>query len=221
MALILNIDSSMQEGSVSLARDGSMLQHLTNPDQKDHAAFVHIAVKELLRRQDVAPAELDAIAITSGPGSYTGLRVGFAAAKGLSFALHKPLISISTTEVMAKAIWLAGYREADYYCPMIDARRDEVFTATYNSRIEEIKAAHAMIVTEMSFDFLPEAATVLYFGTGAGKWKKISKKANAFFPEIVSIYDAQAVLSFERFLKKDFTDIAHSVPLYGKEFYNR
>ncbi len=218
MALILNIDSSMQESSVSIARGGSMLQHLTNSSQKDHAAFLHVAVKELLEDSALSPADLDAVAVTAGPGSYTGLRVGFAAAKGLSYALHKPLISISTTEVLAESVRIL-YPYGDYYCPMIDARRNEVFTATYNRELKEVKSPHAMIVNESSFNFFPEPAQVYFFGNGAWKWEKISNASSNFFPETGNVYTAIAALSHKYFSEKKFADINYSVPLYGKEFY--
>jgi len=218
MALILNIDSSMQESSVSIAREGSMLQHLTNSSQKDHAAFLHVAVKELISAKGIKMADLDAVAVTSGPGSYTGLRVGFAAAKGLSYALRKPLISISTTETMAASVQML-YPDGDYYCPMIDARRDEVFTATYDRKLNEIKAPHAMIVNESSFNFLHEPAQVYFFGNGSWQWEKFSKKISNYFPETGNVYTAMAALSQKYFSENKFADIKYSVPLYGKEFY--
>jgi len=218
MALILNIDSSMQESSVSLARNGSMLQHLTNSSQRDHAAFLHVAVKDLLAGSGIAAADLDAVAVTSGPGSYTGLRVGFAAAKGLSYALRKPLISISTTEVMAESVRTL-HPGGDLYCPMIDARRNEVFTAAYDGQLNEVTPPHAVIVNETSFIFSPNFLQVYFFGNGAWKWAPFANKERNFFPETGNVITAMASLSHVFFHEKKFADINYSVPLYGKEFY--
>ena len=219
MSLILNIDSSLQESSVSIARDGSMLQHLTNSSQKDHAAFLHKAIKEVLTAAGFTPGDLDAIAVTAGPGSYTGLRVGFAAAKGLSYALAKPLISINTTEAMAKAVWLANGKQPGYYCPMIDARRNEVYTAIYDSDNKEITAPHAMIVTPASYSLLPATENIFIFGSGAEKFKSICVRPNVLLKENSEIFSTLAGISFQKFKEKKFADLMNAVPLYAKEFY--
>ncbi|MEJ7609620.1 MAG: tRNA (adenosine(37)-N6)-threonylcarbamoyltransferase complex dimerization subunit type 1 TsaB [Ferruginibacter sp.] len=126
MSIILNIETSLPEAGVSISCDGLMLQHLTNPVQKEHASFLHIAIREILEKSNLQIHDIDAVAVSSGPGSYTGIRVGFAAAKGLCFALKKPMISIGTLEMMAQAAALETGKEKDFlYCPMIDARRSE------------------------------------------------------------------------------------------------
>ena len=219
MSIILNIDSSLQESSVSIARDGSMLQHLTNSSQKDHAAFLHKAIKEVLNAAGFTSKNLDAIAVTAGPGSYTGLRVGFAAAKGLSYALGKPLISINTTEAMAKAVWLANGKQPGYYCPMIDARRNEVYTAIYDSDLKEIASPYAMIVTPASYSSLPEAENIFIFGSGAEKLKNICVRPNVLLKENREIFSTLAGISFQKFQEKKFAVLMNAVPVYGKEFY--
>lgn len=219
MSLILNIDSSLQESSVSIARDGSMLHHLTNSSQKDHAAFLHKAIDEVLKNMGFTAENLDAIAVTAGPGSYTGLRVGFAAAKGLSYALAKPLISISTTEAMAKAVWTANGKQSGYYCPMIDARRNEVYTAIYDADMQEITAPHAMIVTSESYSSLPATENIFIFGSGAEKFKNICVRPNVLLKEYREIFSTLASISFKKFKDKKFADLMNAVPVYAKEFY--
>ena len=220
MSLILNMDSSLQESSVSIARDGSMLKHLTNSPQKDHAAFLHIAIKQVISDAGFTPEDIDAVAVTAGPGSYTGLRVGFAAAKGLSYGLQKPLISVNTTEVMAKAVWLANGKQPGYYCPMIDARRNEVYTAIYDSDIKEIRSPHAMIVTPESYSSLPTSENIFIFGNGAVKWNDTSVRSNVFLKEDSEIFSTLALISFQKFKEKKFAALMNAVPVYAKEFYN-
>jgi tRNA threonylcarbamoyladenosine biosynthesis protein TsaB len=124
MSYILNIDSSTEQASVSISKDGNILSVLFNEVQKDHASFLHTAIEKLTIKCGISLVNIDAIAVTIGPGSYTGLRVGLAAAKGLCYALNKPLITLSTLKAMAKqAVMQQDFPDKYYYCPMIDARR--------------------------------------------------------------------------------------------------
>lgn len=147
MGLILNIDTSTEQAGICLAKDEHVLGILRNDEQKDHASWLHPAIRKLLENAAYALGELDAIAVTAGPGSYTGLRVAMAAAKGLCYALKVPLILENTLDVMA----LAGSQqpqlpEACLICPMIDARRMEVFTALYTKDLQVIMPGTAMVL---------------------------------------------------------------------------
>ncbi|HUP13519.1 MAG TPA: tRNA (adenosine(37)-N6)-threonylcarbamoyltransferase complex dimerization subunit type 1 TsaB, partial [Niastella sp.] len=142
--LILNIDTATDQAIVSLSKEGSVIGTLENNAQKDHAAWIQLAINSLLQKHGSAMHQLQAIAVTAGPGSYTGLRVGMATAKGLCFALQIPLITINTLQVMANAAIDQFLLKASQmplplcFCPMIDARRMEVFTAVYDKALQEI-----------------------------------------------------------------------------------
>ena len=124
MSIILNIDTSLETASVSISKEGIILSIQTNAIQRDHAAFVHIAINELLANENLNVSQLDAVGVTLGPGSYTGLRVGLSAAKGLCYALNKPLITVGTLQIMTKDMMLQMDKPTNYlFCPMIDARR--------------------------------------------------------------------------------------------------
>jgi tRNA threonylcarbamoyladenosine biosynthesis protein TsaB len=221
MSLILNIDTSMQKALVSIAENGHVMKEEHNDVQKSHASFIHIAIKQLLADLKINITDLNAIGVTLGPGSYTGLRVGLAAAKGLCYALKIPLIGIGTLEAMAKtqAIKLLD-KDNTYLCPMIDARRMEVFTALYDGEMNEIIPPNAKILDSNTFltDVLHKK--IFFFGDGAAKWKDINVYKNAIFLEVENISNALNILTFERFNRKDFTNLTYATPLYVKEFYN-
>ena len=220
MAIIINIDSSLETASVSIAKDGIILQHLINDVQKQHATFIHSAVQKLTTELSIALADVDAIACTVGPGSYTGLRVGLATAKGFCYALNKPLIKIGTLEAMAHSMLLKHPIKDVYYCPMIDARRMEVYTALYNNELTEITAPYATVIDE---DFCSEELInnkILFFGSGMEKYKKIAIKNDTFFAHIVDIYNSINILSYKRFFQNQFAPLAATAPLYAKDFYN-
>ncbi len=139
MGLILNIDTATETAQVSFAKDGKVLQSLTNELQKDHASFLQTAIQQLAKKNNLILTDVDGIAVTAGPGSYTGIRVGMASAKGLCYALNKPLIAINTLQVLTVAAQQELNNASEIlFCPMIDARRMEVFTAIYNNTLAEI-----------------------------------------------------------------------------------
>ncbi|MEO7306266.1 MAG: tRNA (adenosine(37)-N6)-threonylcarbamoyltransferase complex dimerization subunit type 1 TsaB, partial [Ferruginibacter sp.] len=135
MSLILNIDTASEKAHVSFAKNGMIIQSISSESQKEHASFLQSAIEQLTKTTGIILKDIDAVAVTSGPGSYTGLRVGMASAKGLCYALKKPLITISSLEVLtASALELIpGAGENVLLCPMLDARRVEVFTAVYQN----------------------------------------------------------------------------------------
>src|SRR5215208_5364975 len=135
MSFILNIDTALETASVSLANNGRMLQSLVSESQKDHASWLHPAIKILLEKQGIGMDQLVAVGVSNGPGSYTGLRVGLSTAKGFCYALNIPLITIGTLKLMA---FSARDEAEDLICPMIDARRMEVYTAIYTGEMAEL-----------------------------------------------------------------------------------
>ena len=224
MALILNIDTATESASIALSNGVELLGSMENEDQKDHAAWIHSAIQQLMKDHKVTMQQLQAVAVTSGPGSYTGLRVGMATAKGICYTLHIPLIAESTLKVMA----LAGMEtmratcnntEAQLFCPMIDARRMEVFTAVYKANLEEIIKPQPMVLNESSFADQLDQRPILFFGSGSDKFKGITHHSNAIFIEVRHHARHLARLSHARFQAAQFDDPAYAEPAYLKEFY--
>lgn len=216
MGYILNIDTAVETSSICLSLNGENVGLLVNPSQKDGAAWIHQAIQSLFNEHKVTLQQLVAIAISNGPGSYTGLRVAMATAKGLCYILKIPLITINTLKMMAFGV--LG-EEADLYCPMIDARRKEVFTAVFDKKLKEIVPPTNLIVEETSFKLLLNDKQILFFGNGSNKSEKIIQHPNAFFISTVSTARHLAVLSHQSFKAGSFADLAYSEPYYGKEFY--
>ncbi len=218
MALILNIDTSTGAASICLAKDGEMLQLAENPEQKDHASWLHPAIEKMLRETGHGLSDLQAVAVVSGPGSYTGLRVGMAAAKGFCYALNIPLITEDKLKLMAFAA-KEQHSGLDLLCPMIDARRLEVFTAVYQNDLSVLLPSTAMIIDENSFSEYLSAHRVSFFGDGSDKCKPIISSPNAAFVDVKDHAGYLGILSFLRYLHHEFTVLAYSEPAYTKEFY--
>jgi tRNA threonylcarbamoyladenosine biosynthesis protein TsaB len=217
VSIILNIDTAVQVSSVCLAENDKPVGTKVNPSQKDSAAWLHIAIEELLDNYRYSLSQLDAIAISEGPGSYTGLRVGMAAAKGLCYALHKPLITINTLKMMAAQV---QNKPANLFCPMVDARRMEVFTAVFDKDLNSIMPPMNLILNENSFNDLLKNEVILFFGNGSIKFQSIAKHPNALFASIEITAAAMTGLSYQKFLKEEFADLAYSQPFYGKDFHS-
>lgn len=221
MALLLCIDTSTTHASVALAKDGVVMGLKTNQNQRDHASFLQPAIHSLLQEANQSLNHLHAIAVTCGPGSYTGLRVGFASAKGLAYALNIPLISIETTLVMsAAALTCFKKDEAALLCPMIDARRMEVFTALYSTNLQTVSPISALILTTESFAEHLANSRIFFFGDGSSKWQTICTSQNAFFLDIEWSAGDMVGLADKLFEQRKFSSLAYSVPVYGKEFHS-
>ncbi len=221
MVLLLCIDTSTTHASVALAMDGVLIGLKANQNQRDHASFLQPAIHTLLQEANHTLKDLSAVAVTSGPGSYTGLRVGFASAKGLAYALAIPLISIETTLVMSAAA--IAHHKIDVpvlLCPMIDARRMEVFTALYSKDLQPVSPISALILSPESFARQLEFSRLLFFGNGAPKWQTICNHAHALFADVDWNAADMVQLANKLFLEKNFSDLAYSVPVYGKEFHS-
>jgi tRNA threonylcarbamoyladenosine biosynthesis protein TsaB len=217
MARILNIDTAIDSASVCLAKEAMPLQFAINSNQRDHASWLHPAIQRTTADAGIALKDIEAVAVTIGPGSYTGLRVGLSAAKGLCFALNIPLICINTLELMA----YAGIdTEADLVCPLIDARRMEVFMAVYNKNMQEIIKPRAMIVDKHSFDSMLATNKIAFLGNGSKKLQNLIVHDNAIFNNIAATATNMIPLSERLFTEKKFANLAYIEPLYIKEFYS-
>jgi len=217
MALILNIDTALDKASVTLATGPTLLQSAINKDTRDQAAWLHPAIEKMLKDNGRSLQQLDAVAVTIGPGSYTGLRIGLATAKGLCYALGKPLIALPTLELMARAV----RKEADeYICPSVDARRMEIFTAMYDKQMAAILPPQALIINEESFSEELNKARVLFTGNGAKKLQPVIRHANARFTAHTYTPEDICLFSNELMLAGTFADMAYEQPFYIKEFFN-
>lgn len=217
MALLLHIDTAVQSPSVCLSDDKKILGESINPSERESASWLHIAIQDLLGTNNLQVKQLDAIAISAGPGSYTGLRVGMAAAKGLCYAYKIPLISINTLQLMASSVTTPT---TNLLCPMIDARRMEVFTALYDQSLEEAMKPTNLILDENSFaDYLKENS-ITFFGNGSEKAKAMIHHTNALFASITTSASNMLLLALDKFDKKQFSDLAYTEPLYIKDFHS-
>ncbi len=224
MALILSIDTALENASVFLSKDGVVIGIETNNDPKNHGAFLQPAIQQLFDTHKIEVSTIDAVAVVIGPGSYTGLRVGLASAKGLCFALNKPLIAINTLEMLALSSINKLKEEnldvTDFlFCPLIDARRMEVFTAMYNSSLQSVMAPQAFILNEHSF--VDELATnkIVFSGNGHQKLKDINAHPNAIFIDTTTNTNAIISIAENLLIEKKFANLAYSEPFYIKEVY--
>ncbi len=225
MALILNIDTATEFASVCISNENEIIAYEENLEQKSHASFLQPAVKKMFDECEFSLNDLDAISVTNGPGSYTGLRVGLASAKGLCFALGKQLILLNTLDVMA----LASIKELGIvnkelvnetlFCPMIDARRMEVFTALYDKNLNTIIAPCAMILDNQSFAEELTNNTIIFSGSGSSKLQELNFGHNAIVSNVLYSAKNMIELSLKKYQQKDFADLAYSTPDYHKEFY--
>ena len=218
MGLILNIDTATEKAGICLAKDGQTISLAENGEQKDHASWLHPAIEKMLLETGHQLSDLQAVAVVSGPGSYTGLRVGMAAAKGFCYALGIPLITENKLKVMAFAA-KEQYSGADLLCPMIDARRMEIFTAVYQNDLSVLLDPTAMIIDENSFSEYLQNRKMSFFGGGSDKCKPIISNSNTVFLNVNDHAGYLGILSFLRYLHREFTGLAYSEPAYTKEFY--
>lgn len=220
MAYILNIDTAVTSASVCLSYEKECVAFSSNEEPRESAAWLHTAIQQIMQQQNVELQQLSAVAISAGPGSYTGLRVGMAAAKGICYALKKPLIAINTLQMMAAAVVVEQNIATEWLCPMIDARRMEVFTAIFDQTLNEIVSTTAIILSPETFVEHLETKKILFFGNGSNKFSSLQQHSNALFVSITASAKHLPVLAFDKLIQNNFTDLAYSEPLYGKEFFS-
>jgi tRNA threonylcarbamoyladenosine biosynthesis protein TsaB len=218
MSRILLIDSSGPVSSVGIAVDGVATQKIFSRPESQFS--IHAAISRLAEEGLFSLQEIEAIAVTSGPGSYTGLRVGMAAAKGLCYSLGKKLILANTLETMARGLTLEKNDSADLLCPMIDARRDEVFLAIFDRHFKMILPPQPMILKEDSLHEWLEKHEILLTGSGAGKWASYSSQKVRISNREPDMLQGLATLAAEQYSAGNSADLMYSEPNYLKEFYN-
>lgn len=220
MSLILNIDTAAETSLVQLVSNDKILAMETNPNPMDHAAFLHPAIKRVFAAAGKIMSELEAVGVTEGPGSYTGIRVGMATAKGICMATNKPLILINRLFLMAAAMVEESAVPDAFYCPMIDARRMEVFCAVYSSQLEVVLHPNAHILSTGSFLDIAGEKPFVVSGTGSQKFLNLSVIPNVVRtpePELTRVFSQWSGTYFS---EKKFSSLIDSQPFYAKDFYN-
>lgn len=225
MPTILSIETATPVCSVAISRNGELLSVKETSVKNAHSSVLTSFIEEVCRMAGIPFPEIDAVAVSEGPGSYTGLRIGVAAAKGLCYALEKPLIAIPTLKALASGMRNSiapadGQLPDPLFCPMIDARRMEVFLAVYDSNMDEMVELRAEIIDENSFSGLLTEHAVYYAGDGAAKCKPILEhKQNARFLDDFHV-SARYIfpLAEEKFRSAGFENLAYFEPRYLKEF---
>lgn len=220
MAVILNIDTSTEVCSAALTAEGMILFHLETFEGQNHATLLTGYVKRCLDYAREKELKLDAIAVSMGPGSYTGLRIGLSEAKGLAYALDVPLIGIDTLQLMAVSAMFRNDIDPDVlYAPMIDARRMEVYTAIYDLSLNTLVEPTPLIVQADSFDKWLSEGKVVFFGNGSDKVRDVIKHENAIFiDDIKPLAVDMCALAERAYSRRDFLDTAYCTPRYLKEF---
>lgn len=223
MSFILNIETSTEICSVAIGREGKIVDFLESREEKDHARVLTLLIDNILKKNHVGIEDIVAVAVSEGPGSYTGLRIGVSTAKGLAYGLKIPLLAVSSLKAMAKGILdlkdTEGYPENTWLCPMIEARRMEVYLVFFNLHGEQMTDIRAEVIGEYSFNDLFVERNILFFGTGSAKCKKVLTEKNALFLD--NVYpraDYMVSLSDNLFRQQNFVDIAYFEPFYLKEF---
>ena len=207
---------------MALTSEGQVLDHNENYEGQTHATLLSEYVQNMLKYARSREIKLDAIAVSIGPGSYTGLRIGLSEAKGLAFGLDLPLIGVNTLQLLTVSTMFNHFIEEDdvLYVPMIDARRMEVYTAVYNSALEAVMEPQAMILDEHSFeDLLQQGHTLVLMGNGSDKTRTVLTHERVRFIEGVKPAAVDMLALAERAWREhQFIDVAYSTPLYIKEF---
>ena len=215
MSIILNIETATKNCSVALANEGKTIACKEIAEQNfSHAEKLHVFIEELLAENQLQFSDLNAIAVSQGPGSYTGLRIGVSSAKGFCYALNIPMIAIDTLQLLAKQIQI----EDGIIIPMIDARRMEVFTAFYDKNHNQIRNTLSEIIDETSYQEITE--TIHLVGDGTEKFKNTLIDTKFVFHSDVVFPSANEMsqLSFDKYQIRDFVDVAYFEPYYLKDF---
>ncbi|MDB5252697.1 MAG: tsaB [Flaviaesturariibacter sp.] len=216
MSFFLTIDTAVSGASICLADATGVIGFRENPEQKESAAWLQPAIRDLFLDSGIALRSLSVIAVSAGPGSYTGLRVGLATAKGLCYALGCHLVTVNTLEMMAAAALPA----TTLLCPMIDARRQEVFTAVYGPGLDEIVPTGSLVLNETSFDTVLDKGPISFFGNGSAKFRALTAHPNASFPDVTVNARHLVPFAMQALREQRFADLAYSEPQYGKAFFS-
>ncbi len=220
--MILNIETSTSVCSVSLSEKNKLIDQKISFKQNSHSKLLAIFIDQLLKKNKIKPKKLDAVSVSQGPGSYTGLRIGVSIAKAMAYSLNIKLIAIDTLQIITYEL-INNYQNIlnnnTFLCPMIDARRDEVYTAFYDYKANKINKTSNLIIDKYSFSTPLQSKKIIFFGNGAPKCKKFIKHHNAIFIDnIVPLAQNMTIISYKKFIDEKFEDIAYFEPFYLKPF---
>lgn len=220
MAVILNIETSTEVCSAALTAEGMVLAHREDMDGRNHAALLSDFIKHCLDYARSKEIDIEAVAVSMGPGSYTGLRIGLSEGKGLAYALNVPLIGVNTLELLTTTVMFEQEIDGtELFAPMIDARRMEVYTAVYNMALEQILPQQPLILDAGSYAGLLESNRVLFFGNGSDKACSVITSPNAvFIPDVKPLAVNMLALAERSYARREFLDLAYSTPNYIKDF---
>ena len=222
---ILNIETTGENCSVALSEGASLIKLKEKKEGKSHASKLAVFIDEILQEEKIAVQDIDAISISKGPGSYTGLRIGVSTAKGLCYGANIPLVSIHTLQALSEFLlehtsdYNLDIPENAYLVPMIDARRMEVYSAVFNLKNEFIHDVQAEVIDEHSYNDILKERPLVFLGNGATKCKGIINHPNAIFLDDIDVSAINMIsLSLNQFNNKIFEDVAYFEPFYLKDF---
>jgi tRNA threonylcarbamoyladenosine biosynthesis protein TsaB len=222
--MIICLETATNLCSVALCDSAGVISLRESSDVKSHASTLTVFIEEIFLENRISANDLEAIAVSKGPGSYTGLRIGVSVAKGIAYAASIPLIGIETTLSMFWGIAGKHNNPEEYtmnllYCPMLDARRMEVYYAIYDEAGKTIKSISAEIINEDSFCNIPVSQKIIFFGDGAAKCKELIKRSNIHFADDFRISASYMhIPAYKAFQATDFADVAYFEPFYLKDF---
>ena len=225
--MIINIETATHVCSVALSSKKHLIDIRESDQEKSHASLLAVFIDDILKKNNLKPSQLDAVAVSKGPGSYTGLRIGVSTAKGIAYGVNIPLISVNTLQALSfgaishpkNPFSISSDKEKVWYCPMIDARRMEVFSGFYNNKNEIKRPVSANIIDKNSFSEILSERPVLFFGTGSEKIKTVLNHPNAFFlDDVLPSARFMIPLSDKAYIEKNFENTAYFEPFYLKDF---
>ena len=221
MTYILSLETSTKVSSVALHNKGVLVGSQQLHIDKSHSGLLTVMIDDLLKCCGVNLEDLDAVAVSNGPGSYTGLRIGLSTAKGICFGIDKPLITLNTLDILEAEV-RKYVTDNSRLCPMLDARRMEVYTQLSEADGETIVDMHPKVIDENSFHAELNEGTIWFFGSGAAKCRPIISHSNARFVEgIEPLASNMGALAYKAFQENEFADLAYAEPIYLKEFGGR
>jgi tRNA threonylcarbamoyladenosine biosynthesis protein TsaB len=225
MAKILCLETSTEVCSVAIVDKGLVIDFREDISGQNHSRLLTVFILDLLKSNQLTASDFDAVAVSEGPGSYTGLRIGVSAAKGICYGAGIPLIAINPLKAMASYVVETGtlnglsLLSTDLLAPMIDARRMEVFTSIYDLKLNEINPVNALVVETNSFDQLPSGSRIVLFGNGSAKCKPILNSSRfIYIDEVIASSRNMAILANLKYENNDFVDVAYFEPFYLKDF---
>lgn len=220
MAYILHIETTSTVCSVAISHHHNLIDCIEVNNGFSHAENLHVFIESILQKNSISQKDLNAISISTGPGSYTGLRIGYSAAKGLSYALNIPLIEVDTLAAMAQYAFSLN-TSSQYACPFIDARRMEVYTAIYKRDLSCVLHTQAVILDSNSIKTFYDYSDIIFLGDGMPKAKELLKDIpnSSFIETIMPSAKYMITIAYQKYLEKEFSDIAYSEPNYVKDFH--